>query len=85
MFDWHGRYQPLNHFIKGREALLFASVLKGREVWFMEHFGRTAGFPGAVVTHNEACSMMLDPFKSIDVCLVVGIPYDGSILMGRSN
>ena len=46
----------------------------------MEHsIGDTAWFPSrAVVTHNEACSPTLDPFKSVDVCLVVGIPHDGS-------
>jgi len=27
----------------------------------------------------------LDPFKWVDVCLVVGVPYDGSILKGGSD
>ena len=46
----------------------------------MEHIGDAAWFPGEVVTHNEACSLALDPFKLVDACLVVGVPYDGSIL-----
>ena len=48
----------------------------------MEHTGDAAWFPGEVVTHNKACSLALDPFKLVDVCLVVGVPYDGSILTG---
>ena len=48
----------------------------------MEHTGDTAWFPGVVVTHNEVCSLALDPFKLVNVCLVVGIPYCGSILNG---
>ena len=51
----------------------------------MEHIGDTAWFPGVVVTHNKACSMVLDQFKWVDVCLVVGVPYDGSILKGGSD
>ena len=47
----------------------------------MEHTGDAAWFPGEVVTHNKACSL----FKSVNVCLVVGIPYDGSILKGGSD
>ena len=47
----------------------------------MEHIGDAAWFPGAVVTHNEACNVALDPFKSVDVFLV-GVPYAGSILKG---
>ena len=49
----------------------------------MEHSGHTAWFPGVVVTHNEACGLAQDLLKSVDVCLVVGVPYDGSIHEGR--
>ena len=49
----------------------------------MEQIGDVAWFPGAVVTHSEACSVALDPFKWVNVCLVVGVPYDGSIHEGR--
>ena len=38
-----------------------------------------------IVTHNEACSLALDPFKSVIVCLVVGIPCDGFVLKGGSD
>ena len=51
----------------------------------MEHFGDAAWFPRAVVTHNEVCSLALDPFMWVDVCLVVGVPYDGFILKGGSD
>ena len=51
----------------------------------MEHIGDAAWFPGEVVTHNKACSPVLDPFKSVDVCLIVGVPYDESILKGGSD
>ena len=51
----------------------------------MEHTGDAAWFPGAVVAHNEACSLALDPFKSVNVRLLVGVPYDGSILKGGSD
>ena len=61
------------------------SVLWDGEVQFTEHIGDAAWFPGAIVTHNEACSLALDPLKSVNVCLVVGIPYDGSILKGGSD
>ena len=33
----------------------------------------TAWFPGAVVTHNKACSLVLDLFKSVNACLIVGV------------
>ena len=51
----------------------------------MEHTGYAAWSPGEVVTHNKVCSLALDPFKSVDVCLVVGVPYNGSILKGGSD
>ena len=40
----------------------------------MEHIGDTAWFPGlshVVVIHSEACSLALDPFKSVSVCLII--------------
>ena len=51
----------------------------------MEHTGDPAWIPGVVVTHNEACSLALDLFKSVNICLTVEVPYDGSILKGRSD
>ena len=58
------------------------SVLLGGEVKFMEHTGDAAWFPGAVITHSEAGSLALDPFKSADVCLIVVVHYYGSLLNG---
>ena len=51
----------------------------------MEHIGDTTWFPGVVVSHNEARSLALDLFESVNVCLIVGIPYDGPILKGGSD
>ena len=39
----------------------------------------------AVITHNEAYSLALDTFESVYVCLVVVVPYYGSILENGSN
>ena len=43
-------------------------------------YGDTAWFPGVIVTHNTACSLALDPFKWVDVCLVVGGGGDSSVV-----
>ena len=51
----------------------------------MEHIGDMAWFPGVLVTHNEVCSLALDLFESVDICLIVEIPYDGPILKGGSD
>ena len=42
-------------------------------------------FPGAVVTHNGACSLALDPFKSAMSAWLWGSHADGSILKGGSD
>lgn len=52
---------------------MFVSVLLGRSYCLVYGaFWSHSLVTTLVVTHNKVCSLVLDPFKSDDVCLVVG-------------